>query len=413
MAEELSQATALEYYEKALSLFNAGQFADAQQMIREYRQLIDYAVFKHTDNRGQTPGRAAVIIITRDRGKELLDCLHSLKIKEGPQFEIIVVDNGSKTPVQEFIINEKVLLVECPIPFTPSEGRNIGAFFARADLLIFLDDDALAESGFVKSAVLAFKEHPFLGIRGRILPKSPQADHSLAGLYDLGNYPLPAILDIEGNMAVPKKMYHAVQGMNPLLFGAEGLELMTRLLQARPDGDVYYWPGMVIRHDYASGDNLLAKRKRQALANEYFRTMLPAVLKIKKHYTSVYKWCNREAPGPPLKSLPAKIHNFSRDMSLALKSERLLHDQTTHSVLDSNFSKTASKMTSTALSPAETNALLQRVHALEMELEATRKTFAVRLAHLVSEAKSSPLRQGVVLPFRLLRLIKESLKKYG
>ena len=297
--------------------------------------------------------------------------------------------------------------MECPIPFTPSEGRNIGAFYARSDLLIFLDDDALAEPGFVKSAITAFEEHPFLGIRGRILPKTSQADHSLAGVYDLGNSPLPAILDVEGNMAVPKKRYDAVLGMNPQLFGAEGLEFMTRLLQAMPEGDIYYWPGMVIRHDYAAGGNLLAKRKRQSLANEYFRTMHPGVLEIKSRYTAVYNWRRRENHQPFIKDLPVKIRNFGREMSLVIKSEKLLHNE----AMNAFRSPTASRRMDTASTLEETNVLLRRIHELELELEATRKTLGFRLAHLLSEAKSSPLRQGALLPIRLIRLIKESFTK--
>lgn len=407
MIENSTQAYALECYEKALTLFGARHFAGAQQVIRQYRQHVDYAAFKHIDNRGENPGHAAVIIITRDRGKELIDCLDSLKIKKGPPFETIVVDNGSNHPIRDVLLNERILIVECPIPFTPSEGRNIGAFHARADLLIFLDDDALAEPGFIKSAVLAFEEHPFLGIRGRILPKSPQTDHSLAGVYDLGNYPLPAILDIEGNMAVPKKMYHKVRGMNPLLFGAEGLEFMTRLLQAWPGGDVYYWPGMVIRHDYASGDNLLAKRKRQALANEYFRIMHPRVLKIKERYNRVYKLCRHEQQVPYLKVLPVKIRNVSKDMGLALKSEKMLHFPATHSTLDRTFSITTRNMAFRAPAQKEANDLLLRVQELEREIEAIRNSLGVRLTDLIREALSSPLRKGPILPLRLARLIKQ------
>ena len=413
MSEHDTQAEALSYYEKALTFFSAGEFARSQQMMREYRQLIDYAKIRYIDNRGELPGSASVIIITRDRGADLLDCLDSLQNQEGQSFETIVVDNGSSSPVREAVSHKKILLVESPFPFTPSEGRNIGAFHARADLLIFLDDDALAESRFVQSAVSAFEEHPFLGIRGRILPKSPQADNSLAGLYDLGQYPLPAILDIEGNFAVPTKTYQAVQGMNPLLFGAEGIEFTARLLESRPEGDVYYWPGMTIRHDYASGENLLAKRKRQALTHEYFRTLHPAALKIKERYTRVFNWRRSTENRPFLKALPGKIRNVSRDMRLALKSEKKIDHQTIVPDNDRVSSNSDGKLTNKAESRQEIDDLLLRVHMLEMELEAVRKTLAVRMANLFREAKAAPLRQGILLPIRLFRLLRESFRKNG
>jgi glycosyltransferase involved in cell wall biosynthesis len=411
MTENSSQVYALQCYESALSFFRAGHFAKALQMIREYRRYVDYSSFRTIDKRDERPGRATVIIITRDRGKELVACLDSLKNQQGPPFEVIVVDNGGKKSLQDALVNETIVLVECPVPFTPSEGRNIGAFHARTDLLIFLDDDALAEPGFVRSALIAFEAYSFLGIRGRILPKAPQADHSLAGLYDLGKYPIPALLDIEGNMAVPKELYNAVGGMNPLLFGAEGLDLTARLLEAKPDGDVYYWPGMVIRHNYASGEALLAKRKRQALVNEYFGAMHPLVLKVKARYTELYRVCRKENQGAFYRTLPRKIKAVGRDMGLALKSEKTLPFHRMHTSFEKNLSKPLGAAGQREISQKEAKALLQRVHELEIELEETRKSLTFRLGYLIRDALSSPLRQGFLLPVRLGRLIREYLSR--
>jgi glycosyltransferase involved in cell wall biosynthesis len=413
MVENASLIKALECYEMALSLFRSGHFAKAQDTIREYRRRVDYSAFQRIDNRGGEPGYASVIIVTRDRRQDLLACLNSLKNLDPTPFEIIVVDNGSKSSLRYVLGNRKVILVECPIPLTPSEGRNIGAFHARADLLIFMDDDALAEPRFVKCAVQAFEEHPFLGIRGRILPISSNFDNSLAGLYDLGDYPLPALLDIEGNMAVPKALYHAVEGMNPLLFGAEGLDLTARLLAIRPSGDVYYWPGMTIKHDYVSGDKLLAKRQRQALVNEYLRVMHPHVLKVKERYAGLYRVCRKKKQGTFIKKLPVNIKTVGRDMSLALKSEKILPNLSLNSSLKKIALRSANKKDRGEVTQKETKALLKRVLSLEMELEITRKSLTFRLGQLIKDALSSPLRQGLLLPVRLGRLIKEYHARSG
>lgn len=407
MIENASQVHALECYEAALSLFRSRHFARANQKIHEYRRNVDYTGFKCIDNRGEKPVRATVIVVTRDRGKDLFSCLDSLKRQKELSFEIIVVDNGSTRSIQDSFQSENILLVKCPIPFTPSEARNIAAFYARAELLIFLDDDALAEAEFVKSAVQAFEKHPFLGIRGRIMPKSSSADNSLAGLYDLGNYPLPALLDIEGNMAVPKSLYHTIEGMNPLLFGAEGLDLTARLLEACPDGDVYYWPGMVIKHDYVSGDKLLAKRQRQALVNDYLKVMHPHVLKIKEQYTRLYRMCRKEEKGLYFKKFPAKLKTVCKDMGLALKSEKFIFNQAMLPLLEKHTSKTADINFKT-VSKNEIKLLLNRVYDLESELEIIRRSLTFRLGQLIRDAVSSPFRQGPLLPFRLVRLIKES-----
>jgi glycosyltransferase involved in cell wall biosynthesis len=407
MAENDSLKFALESYAAAIAYYKAGHFAKAHKKMREYQRLVEYATFQTVDTRGEDPGHAAVIIVTRDRGDDLIACLASLKNQQESPFETIVVDNGGRQPLRDVLSSEKLLLVECPAPFTPSEARNIGAFHARAELLIFLDDDGLAEPGFVQSAVHAFAEHPFLGIRGRILPKSADADQSLAGLYDLGAYPIPALLDIEGNIAVPKPLYRAAGGMNPLLFGAEGLDLTARLLEANPAGEVYYWPKMVIRHDYADGDRLVAKRERQALVNEYFRVMNPRVLKIKAHYTGVHRAARKQAPGFSPGRITAKITTVARDMGLALKGEKNLTSRKATPDPETEGFSHSGDFAFRPFTDSETAALLKNVQVLETELEITRKSIAFRMGHLIREALASPSRQGLLLPVRLARLVKE------
>lgn len=411
MNEPDTQVYALTCYETALMLFRSRQYAKAQQKIREYRQWVDYGSVKYHDNRGAEPGRATVIIVTRNRGFDLLACLESLKIQDGPLFEIIVVENGSDHSMADRLRKERLLLVECPIAFTPSEGRNIGVFHARTELFIFLDDDALAEPCFVRSAIQAFDVYPFLGIRGRILPKTFGADNRLAGLYDMGCYPLPALLDIEGNMAVPAALYHTVGGMNPLLFGAEGLDLTVRLLETRPEGEVYYWPGMAIRHDYACGDRLVAKRERQALVNDYFRVMQPGVLTVKKRYAGLYRACRKQDRGPLLKRFSRKMCTIGKEMELALQGEKALvaksppPDEATLLPMQQDDPPIA------ILSAMEGTRLLKRIHLLETEIEKMRNLTSFKFWLLIKEAWASPLRQGTLLPIRLGRLIKGALSR--
>ncbi len=408
MDESSTQIHALNCYAKALDYFRAGRFAKAQQTIREYRRLVDYGAISLFDNRNNQTVRATVIIVTRDRGDELIDCLEALNRQDSPPFEVVVVNNGGKQSLNDRLKREPLVLVECPIPFTPSEGRNIGAFHARADLLIFLDDDALVEPGFITMAITAFALYPsLLGIRGRILPTSSVADNRLAGLYDLGDFPLPSILDVEGNMAIPRALYNAVGGMNPLLFGAEGLDLTVRLLAARPEGEVFYWPTMVIRHDYASGDQLLAKRQRQALVNDYFNTLFPQVIDVKDRYTEIYRRCRKQPKGAGIKRITNKINILCKDMRLSLKSEAFIQqlrinapvESTPYWSIDTNDRKYYQTM--------DVDSLVQRIHALETDLETTRQSLKFRVGHQIFDALSSPLRKGVLLPVRLLRLIKE------
>ena len=411
MPDNPSQQPALEYYVKALNLFKAGRFAKAHQAINTYRHCVRYETFNHIDNRNiDGTIRASVIIVTRNRKKDLSECLHSLENQKGPLFEIIVVDNGSDDSLKDIASDNKILLIECPIPFTPSEGRNIGAFFSQSNLLIFLDDDAIADAGFVEAAVLAFEKYPFLGIRGKITPKSTETNSSLAGVYDMGDFPIPALLDVEGNIAVPSKIFKELEGMNPLLFGAEGLELTTRLIDQWPDGEVFYWPEMIIKHDYAAGSNLLAKRKRQALVNEYFKLLNPRVLRIKKHYARIYnEFCNRKHK-LSLKMLPKKALNRLQNFRLTLNGEKTLSKFRSDPGSAPPMSLAQILPDSNSTEEKDAASLTNRIHHLESELERTRKSIDFKLGQLITEGFSSPFEQGLLLPIRLFRLIKDYKK---
>lgn len=84
----------------------------------------------------------------------LARCLESLMVQQldaGP-FEVIVVDNGSRTPldaVQQRFAGVRFLLQPAA---GPGLARNMGAAAARAPLLAFIDADCIALPGWVQAA---------------------------------------------------------------------------------------------------------------------------------------------------------------------------------------------------------------------------------------------------------------------
>jgi glycosyltransferase involved in cell wall biosynthesis len=407
MPEKSTNHHALELYKAALQLFGKGYFAKAHLAINRYRECVRYDALKKIDSRSAASKiQASVIIVSRNRETELCECVDTLKSQIGPPFEIIVVDNGSNRPLSRLAMDYNLLFIECPIPFTPAEGRNIGAYFSKSSVLIFLDDDALAENDFVQSAVSAFDHFPFIGIRGRIIPKTSAKNSNLAGVYDLGRYPIPALLDVEGNMAVPKKIFQEVGGMNPLLFGAEGLDFTARLIRNRPEGKVFYWPNMIIKHDYASGKNLHAKRLRQALSKEYFKIMFPGTLKVKEHYAHLNATYQNPVHRVFPKKISTRISNRWKELVLTKKSEGMLFDKFQHSPDNTSLTFSEIMKDCRTLDQKEIENGTHRVAELELELEDTRSSIDYRLGQLILETFSSPLENIPQLPFRLFRLLK-------
>lgn len=96
----------------------------------------------------------SVIIVTYNRENELKRALDSVVKQTYPNFEIIVINNGSTDGTVSMlkskykmvkVVNEKQNL-GCPL------GRNIGINRAKGSLLFFLDDDAWCDSNYLLQA---------------------------------------------------------------------------------------------------------------------------------------------------------------------------------------------------------------------------------------------------------------------
>jgi glycosyltransferase involved in cell wall biosynthesis len=265
----MSNEQAIRHFQAAREHYLARRFAEARATMQRYRQAIDYAKFEQTDRRSKAQPEITVVIVSYQTNQALLDCLDSVFNQQGPKFEIILVDNGGNESIHTALAKLPLLWIKPPINLLPSEGRNIGAHFARGDLLVFLDDDALMASGYLAAACKTMADESILALRGRILPKTAAPAPSQPQQYDLGDTPQPAELNLEGNSVIRRKAYSALKGFDPLLFGHEGKELTLRCRSNFPNQKILYWPALVIHHDYAQEQQLATKRERQALAKDY------------------------------------------------------------------------------------------------------------------------------------------------
>ena len=289
MTPKIELSSALNIYVEARKLYQEENFLAASELSKQYRNNIQYDAFPKTDSRDDKQISVSVVIVAYGGRDGLIDCLESLVNQNDQDFEIILVDNGNNERIHLKLQDYPMLHIHSPVNLHWTEGRNLGAHFARGRFISFIDDDGILDGKYISNVKAAWRQFNFLAVRGRIRPKSKFSNQSVAGHYDYGEYPIPAILMAEGNMAIEKDVFKAVGGFDPLVLGGEGLELTHRLLKQYPGRDIYYWPGLLMYHDFVKGKNMLAKKKRHSITQAYFNFLAPEINQMQRIYSDWYK----------------------------------------------------------------------------------------------------------------------------
>jgi GT2 family glycosyltransferase len=107
------------------------------------------------------------VIIPHHQGRDLITgCLRSLANQTYTDFEIVVVDNGSRDGSVE-VIREgfgQVKVVSLPVNEGFAYAINLGVREAKGEIVAFLNNDAEVESDWIDKGVKAFDDYPSVGI---------------------------------------------------------------------------------------------------------------------------------------------------------------------------------------------------------------------------------------------------------
>jgi GT2 family glycosyltransferase/glycosyltransferase involved in cell wall biosynthesis len=142
-----------------------------------------------------------VVVPTRHNRAVLSACLPSVAASDYPDVEVVVVDNGGRTPDNERWYDELALPVPLQVlwwdqPFNYSAVNDHGARAGRGEVLVFLNDDTEAlDPGWLKELV-GWVEQPDIGVvglqltgpageiqhAGVVLGMSGFADHVFGGM---------------------------------------------------------------------------------------------------------------------------------------------------------------------------------------------------------------------------------------
>jgi glycosyltransferase involved in cell wall biosynthesis len=189
----------------------------------------------------QTASAASVIVPTRNRPERLAACLAALAAQTFPHsdFEVIVVDDGSDTPLDAVVAPYRdkltVRLIE-QANAGPAHARNTRARHALGAVLAFTDDDCTPRPDWLSALHARVRQNPERLVGRHMVNALPDnvyatarqllidylyAYHATRGA--AGDMSAPAFFT-SNNVAVPTELFHRVGGFDaafPLAAGED------------------------------------------------------------------------------------------------------------------------------------------------------------------------------------------------
>jgi glycosyltransferase involved in cell wall biosynthesis len=100
----------------------------------------------------------SVIVCCYNAAATLDECLRSLAALDYPNYEVIVIDDGSTDGTHQIADQHPVRCIRVPNGGL-SKARNLGIETARGDIVAFIDSDAYADRDWLYYMVCALEEH--------------------------------------------------------------------------------------------------------------------------------------------------------------------------------------------------------------------------------------------------------------
>jgi GT2 family glycosyltransferase len=197
----------------------------------------------------------SVVVPTRNRPGQVAECVASLAALDYPRarLEAIVVDDGGAFPLGPVLAPFRdrldLTLLERP-PEGNAAARNAGAAAARGDLLVFTDDDCVADPGWLRALAARAAAEPGAGVGGRSVPGADGLCASAAHLvvetgYRWSNRGGARFL-ASNNLALPADGFRELGGFDESYARSADRDLCDRwLLSGRP---LVYEPAAVVHH---------------------------------------------------------------------------------------------------------------------------------------------------------------------
>lgn len=176
-------------------------------ILQDGKTMTEQAGSQKTNASAKNLPKVAIIILNWNSWKNTIECLESLYQINYPNYEIILIDNGSKDDsvkkIEEYAdgkikveskffhydfsnkpiklikptnsrlpypqFNKELILIENKVNYGFAEGTNVGLQFAqkqRADYVLLLNNDIVVDRRFLSELIDAAEQTPQIGVAG-------------------------------------------------------------------------------------------------------------------------------------------------------------------------------------------------------------------------------------------------------
>lgn len=208
--------------------------------------------------------KASVIICTYslDLLQDTIESVQSVLSQDYPDKEVLLVmDRNEK--LYEALSNALPSSVQIVINEVPglSEARNTGIKHAKGDIIVFIDDDAVAAPGHLSNLMRNYEHENVIGVGGKAIPRGkpsyPEELYWIGGFTYKGFPEIKcAVRNVIGcNMSFRKEIFETA-GLFDVNYGrvgrrlvtAEETELSLRVLNKYPASKIMYDPSAIVFH---------------------------------------------------------------------------------------------------------------------------------------------------------------------
>jgi GT2 family glycosyltransferase/PAS domain-containing protein len=266
---------------------------------------------------GTTWPRISVVVCTYNGSRTIRECLDGLSRLDYPDYELIVVDNGSTDDTTSIVGAYPVRLIRTEATGL-SDARNTGLGAATGEIVAYLDDDAWPDPHWLKYLAATFARTNHVGVGGPNIP--PPGDGIVAECVanSPGNPVHVLLTDAEAehipgcNMAFRKSALVAIGGFDARYRAAgDDVDVCWRLQQC--GWTLGFSPAAFVWHHCR---NTVRAYGKQQFGYGRAEAMLEAKWPEKYNSAGHLSWAGRVYGKPITLGLPARMYCSARGPSM-------------------------------------------------------------------------------------------------